>query len=264
MLIDTHCHFDFPPFSDDVENCVQRYQQAGIAHIIVPAVSKERFAGIIELANTHSSIYYALGLHPIYRHQQSDLEYLNSQLAQNNSKLVAVGEIGLDDYIDGADLSQQLFFLSAQLDLAKQYQLPVILHSRKAHPLLYRTLKNAKLPNVGVIHGFSGSYEQAMQFIRLGFFIGVGGVISYPRANKTRNAISKIPLSAIILETDSPDMPLYGYQGQPNRPEQILALFDTLTTLRAEQPLHILNAILTNTLTLFSRINTITPSNFTK
>lgn len=254
MLIDTHCHFDFPPFSDDIALSIECYQQAGIDKIIVPAVSVDRFANIIELANTHSSIYYALGLHPIYTHHQQDLDYLNSELALNRSKLIAIGEIGIDGYIDGADIDQQIYFFSAQLDLAKQYQLPVILHSRRSHPLLYKILKNMKLTHSGVIHGFSGSYEEAMQFIRLGYFIGVGGVISYERAKKTRNAISKIPLSAIVFETDAPDMPLSGHQGQPNRPENIQSIANYLIALRTESQTTIFEQVALNTLNLFPKM----------
>jgi Mg-dependent DNase len=116
-------------------------------------------------------------------------------------------------------------------------------------------LKQNRLINGGVIHGFSGSYEQAMQFIRLGFYIGVGGVISYERAKKTRHAISKIPLEFIVLETDAPDMPLSGLQGQPNRPENIVRVFDILVSLRSEPAEKIKNSIIMNTLTLFPRIN---------
>ncbi|GAA5111339.1 metal-dependent hydrolase [Orbus sasakiae] len=256
MLIDTHCHFDFPPFIDDVASSVKRFKQAGIDSIIVPAVSQARFNNVLALANQQQPIYCALGLHPIYHHKNDDLDLLAAQLDQHNNKIVAIGEVGLDSYIVNTDLERQIYLLSAQLGFAKEYHLPVILHSRKTHPVLYRLLKQVKLPDSGVIHGFSGSYEEALQFIRLGYSIGVGGVISYPRANKTRNAISRIPLSSIVLETDAPDMPLCGLQGQPNRPENITKIFEILTTLRIEPPSQILNTILTNTLTLFCRINT--------
>lgn len=255
MLIDTHCHFDFPPFIDEISSSIMQYQQAGVSKIIVPAVSQHNFSRIMTLANTHRSVYCALGLHPIYAHQQHDLQYLSDQLAINSPKLVAIGEIGLDGYIEGANIEQQIHFFSAQLDLAKQYHLPVILHSRKAHSQLYKTLKQAKLTNSGVIHGFSGSYEEAMQFIRLGFRIGVGGVISYERAKKTRHAISQIPLDSIVLETDAPDMPLSGQQGQPNRPENILVITQYLSSLRSEKPSRIIEQIGLNTLDLFPKLN---------
>jgi len=256
MLIDTHCHFDAPPFIGELASSVQRFDQVGVTNIIVPAVSSQNFNIVLELAQQYSSIYCALGLHPIYTHQKQDLELLLTQLNQRYDKVVAIGEIGLDGYIEHIDMNEQAFFLAAQFDLAKQFHLPVILHSRRAHPQLYKELKKSKLTAFGVIHGFAGSYEEAMQFIRLGFYIGVGGVISYPRANKTRQAISRIPLTSILLETDAPDMPLNGLQGQPNRPENIVKVFEELTKLRVEPSSQILNTVLTNTLTLFSRINT--------
>ncbi|WP_392563432.1 TatD family hydrolase [Orbus wheelerorum] len=256
MLIDTHCHFDAPPFIDELASSVQRFEQAGVSSIIVPAVASQNFSIVLELAKLYPSIYCALGLHPIYTHQKNDLELLAIQLNAHHDKVIAIGEIGLDGFIDHIDIREQTFFLTAQLDLAKQYHFPVILHSRRANALLHNELKKAKLPAVGVIHGFAGSYEEAMQFVRLGYYIGVGGVITYSRANKTRQAISRIPLSSILLETDAPDMPLNGLQGQANRPENIIKVFEELTKLRVEAPSQILNTILTNTLTLFSRINT--------
>ncbi|RKS86822.1 TatD DNase family protein [Orbus hercynius] len=254
MLIDTHCHFDFPPFIDALVQSIEQYQQAGVAKIIVPAVSSDRFAIVESLAHQYPSIYYALGLHPIYSHHQTDLDLLAAAIDKSHAKLVAVGEIGLDGYIEHADLDVQKLFLASQFDLAKQYHLPVILHSRKTHALLYTALKMAQLPSLGVIHGFSGSYEQAMQFIRLGFAIGVGGVISYQRANKTRDAISRIPLSSIVLETDAPDMPLYGQQGQANRPENSVLVLAHLACLRSEPLSVITETILENSLYFFPRL----------
>lgn len=256
MLIDTHCHFDAPPFCYDLASSANIFRQAGINSIIVPAVSVDNFSAVLALAHQYQYIYCALGLHPIYHHKKQDLDVLATALQGSDEKIIAIGEIGLDCYNDNVDMAQQLFYFTVQLDLAKQFHLPVILHSRRAHPLLYKALKKTSLTESGVIHGFAGSYEEAMQFIRLGFYIGVGGLITYKRANKTRNAISRIPLSAIVLETDAPDMPLSGYQGQPNRPEYITEVLKVLVTLRAESAVEIQNAILMNTLTVFSRINT--------
>lgn len=256
MFIDTHCHFDAPPFVDDSLTAVNKFRQAHVAKIIVPSVSVKNFEIVKLLSERYQPIYYALGLHPIYPHQPEDLVLLNQILANQHPKLVAIGETGLDNYLPNANMEQQQHFLLCQFELAKQYRLPMILHSRKTHPQLLALLKQAKLPNVGVIHGFSGSYEQAMQFIRLGFYIGVGGIISYERAKKTRSTMSKIPLEFIVLETDAPDMPLSGRQGQPNRPEYLVNVFDMLVSLRHESAEQIQHTILTNTLTLFPRINT--------
>ncbi|MDF7667041.1 TatD family hydrolase [Orbaceae bacterium ESL0727] len=260
MFIDTHCHFDFPLFLNHLTDALQRVAQANIKGLIVPSVSSDRFDMVLSLAENHPAIYAALGLHPIFQHIESDLHYLTEKLSAQSPKLVAIGEVGLDRYILdkpnlAIDWQQQLYFFTQQLKLAKQFDLPLLLHSRHAHDALYHELRQANLPCRGVIHGFSGSYEQAMQFVKLGYYIGVGGVISYPRARKTRTTIAKLPLHCLLLETDAPDMPLNGQQGQPNRPENIAQIFTILTQLRSESAEQILQTITTNTLTLFPRIN---------
>ena len=118
--------------------------------------------------------------------------------------------------------------------MAKQFNLPVNIHSRKTHDQIFTFLKRIPLSKLGVVHGFSGSYDQAKRFVDLGYKIGVGGTITYERANKTRQAIAKLPIDALVLETDSPDMPVFGFQGQPNRPERIVESFKALCTLRNE------------------------------
>ncbi len=257
MFIDTHCHFDFPPFTDELSDALSLLKQAKVDGLIIPSVLAVHFDRVLNLANQHREIYAALGLHPIYFHTESDLDSLTEKLKSKPNKLVAIGEIGLDKYDLTIEWSQQLLFFRAQLKLAKQFDLPVLIHSRRAHDVVFRELSQIDLPCKGVIHGFSGSYEQAMQFVKLGYAIGVGGVISYARANKTRNAIAKLPLTSLVLETDAPDMPLSGQQGKINRPEYISQIFQVLSELRDEPSSKIRDTILTNTLTLFSRINRI-------
>lgn len=257
MFIDTHCHFNFPAFTNNLTESINSIRQANIVGLIVPAVSANHFTQLLQLADKYPEIYAALGLHPIYQHTEADLQQLINNVEKNSNKLVAIGEIGLDRYDLTVDWSQQLSFFRAQLALAKRFDLPVLIHSRKAHDIMYHELHQANLPCRGVIHGFSGSYQQAMQFIKLGYYIGVGGVISYTRANKTRNTIAMLPLESLVLETDAPDMPLSGHQGKINRPENIVEIFKIVTQLRNEPSSQILNVILTNTLTLFSRINRI-------
>ncbi|MCX8574322.1 MULTISPECIES: TatD family hydrolase [unclassified Gilliamella] len=255
MFIDTHCHFDFPIFTTDIADSIDKIQQAKIDALIVPAVSANHFHTILHLAEQYNEVYAALGLHPIYQHTESDLEKLSDIINKNPQKLVAMGEIGLDKYNLTVDWQQQLFYFRSQLTLAKKYDLPVLIHSRKTHDIMYHELHQANLPCRGVIHGFSGSYQQAMQFVKLGYYIGVGGVISYARANKTRQTIAQLPLESLVLETDAPDMPLSGRQGQINRPEYLIEIFHVLSQLRKEPQPEILRTILSNTLTLFSRIN---------
>ncbi|MEC5320473.1 TatD family hydrolase [Brenneria populi subsp. brevivirga] len=253
-FIDTHCHFDFPPFSEDIAASLGAAAAAGVERIVIPAVESRYFARVLRLACGHTSLYAALGLHPLYifRHQDADLASLEAQLWQRAAKLAAVGEIGLDLYMPEPQLARQLALLEAQLRLAKRYDYPVILHSRRSHDRLAQLLRRAAVPRTGVVHGFAGSLEQARAFVRLGYCIGVGGTITYPRANKTRQAIAQLPLDSLLLETDAPDMPVCGHQGEPNRPERIAAVFHSLCQLRSEPADAIAAALYHNALRLFA------------
>lgn len=252
-FIDTHCHFDFPPFCGDEVASIQRAADAGVGKIIVPATESANFSRVQALAEQFPPLFAALGLHPIVieRHTGHCLEQLQQILDKRPQKVVAVGEIGLDLYRDDPQFARQEFLLEAQLKLAKRYDLPVILHSRRTHDTLAMHLKRQKLPRTGVVHGFSGSLQQAERFVQLGYKIGVGGTITYPRASKTRDVMARLPLGALLLETDAPDMPLNGFQGQPNRPEQAVRVFEVLCELRPEPEEVIADALYRNTTTLF-------------
>ncbi|WP_435928996.1 TatD family hydrolase [Dryocola sp. BD613] len=250
---DTHCHFDFPPFAGDEADSLVLAQQAGVEKIIVPAIEAERLATVLALAEQHAALYAAIGLHPIviHKHQDASLALLEHHLRQRAEKLVAIGEIGLDLYMNDPMFERQEALLDAQLKLAKRYELPVILHSRRTHDKLAMHLKRHDLPRTGVVHAFAGSLQQAERFVELGYFLGVGGTITYPRASKTRDVISRLPLSSLLLETDAPDMPLNGWQGQPNRPERVADVFRILCELRAEPPQEIAGALIYNADKLF-------------
>lgn len=253
-LIDTHCHFDFPPFTGAETESLQKAEIAGVRQLIVPTVTADRFQGVLNLAKNHPQIFAALGLHPLYisRHKDADLELLEGWLSHRDARLVAIGEIGLDLYMEQPLFDRQQQLLKAQLVLAKRENLPVILHSRRSHDQLAVMLRQARLPATGVVHGFAGSLSQAQVFVKLGFAVGVGGTISYSRAQKTRNVMAQLPLSSLVLETDAPDMPLQGFQGQPNRPERAASVFDILCELRSETPEQIATALLDNTRRVFS------------
>ena len=253
-FVDTHCHFDFPPFTGAEAESLRLAAEAGVRQIIVPSVTSDRFRGILSLAKKFPQLHAALGLHPLYisEHKDSCLELLDSLLTQRDPHLVAVGEIGLDLYMETPRFEQQQRLLKAQFAMAKRAMLPVILHSRRSHDQLAAMLRQAKLPATGVVHGFAGSLSQAQAFIKLGFAIGVGGTISYERAQKTRQVMAELPLSSLLLETDAPDMPLQGFQGQPNRPERAANVFDILCSLRSETPEQIAAALLDNTRRIFN------------
>lgn len=243
MLIDSHCHFDFEPFDSDPKHYLALAHSAGVGKIIIPSVGQRNWQRVQSLCSQFDELFYALGLHPFFseEHGSGALEGLKQQLAKavadtgkNASKCVAVGECGLDFAIVGADREQQIELLRAQLKLANQYALPVILHCRKAFPELLRLLKQHPPSAGGVYHGFSGSLPQAQQLIELGIKIGVGGTITYQRANKTRNTIAALPLATLMLETDAPDMPVAGFQGQPNRPDRLCNIIEALADIRPE------------------------------
>ena len=252
-FVDTHCHFDFPPFTGDEEQSIAKAAEAGVQAIIVPSVEAAYFSRVLDLSTHHPALYAALGLHPIVieRHRNEDIERLDEIVQTAGDKLVAIGEIGLDLYREEPHFERQQTILDAQLRLAKRHDLPVILHSRRTHDKLAMHLKRIDLPRKGVVHGFSGSLQQAQRFIELGYKIGVGGTITYPRASKTRDVMAQLPLSALLLETDAPDMPLNGFQGQPNRPEQAARVFATLCELRKETEEAIASALLENTRSVF-------------
>ncbi|MFS9380942.1 metal-dependent hydrolase [Citrobacter sp. ANG330] len=253
-FIDTHCHFDFPPFIGEEADSLQQAGAAGVEKIVIPATEAANFARVLALAERFSPLYAALGLHPIVieQHTEDHLERLRQALEQRPAKVVAIGEVGLDLYRDDPQFAKQERFLQAQLTLAKRFELPVILHSRRTHDKLAMHLKRHDLPRTGVVHGFAGSLQQAERFVQLGYKIGVGGTITYPRARKTRDVIAQLPLEALLLETDAPDMPLNGFQGQPNRPEQAARVFEALCELRPEPAERIADALYRNSTTLFN------------
>lgn len=234
-LFDTHCHLDFEVFDKDRTEVLDRAQAAGINYFMVPGVTIDSCSGLLELSEEHSNCYFGLGLHPYFieQHQSSHLQQLEQQvdqlLQQNNACFKAIGEIGLDSTCADLEFQQQL--LREQLRLAKQRQLPVILHHRKT---LDKTLKLVREsgPEKGVVHAFSGSYEQGKAWIDEGYFLGIGGTITYPRAEKTRDAIARLPIESMVLETDCPDMPVAGHQGERNEPVRMLTTLASLAQLQ--------------------------------
>lgn len=261
-FFDTHTHLDYlsENLNLPVSSLLTNAKNAGVENILVVAVFAENFEKVRACSQVApKNIVYGLGLHPLYirQHQRTHLDLLETQLALNDPACTAIAEIGLEKAITEVctpELWQkQCEFLEAQLAFAKQFHLPVNLHSRKSHDALAPFLRRANLPLCGVVHGFAGSYEQAKRFVDLGYKIGVGGTITYERANKTREAIRKLPLENLILETDSPDMPVLGFQGQPNRPERLIVSFQALCYLRTESPEQIAETVWQTSRQLFWR-----------
>lgn len=252
-LYDTHCHIDFEAFDEDREEVLKSASAAGVERFMVPGVSVEQWPRLQQLAKQFSSWRFALGLHPwfIEKHNLNQLGELEQALDKKHKRLRAVGEIGLDATCDNSELQRELF--TGQLKLAKQYDLPAIIHHRKTLETTHPLVKQCG-PESGVIHAFSGSYEQAMKFVDCGYKLGVGGVITYTRAQKTRQAITDVPLSALVLETDSPDMPICGHQGQRNEPARVAKVLETLADLREMSKDSLSEALWENSCELFNDV----------
>ncbi len=214
--IDTHCHLDAPEFASDVAAVRERARARGVAHCVLPAVQVQDFERVRTLAHEFGDSY-ALGIHPLYvkQAQDDDLARLDAALTaqRDDPRLVAVGEIGLDYFVPELLASplreRQEFFYVEQLKLARQHGLPVILHVRRSADMLLkglRTIGNGT-PWQGIAHAFNGSAQQAQAFIALGLKLGFGGALTYERAENLRRLAATLPLEAIVLETDAPDMP---------------------------------------------------------
>ncbi|WP_428772992.1 TatD family hydrolase [Vibrio sp.] len=232
-LFDTHCHFDFAPFAADFALNWQQAQAQGVKRMVIPAVGESNWHRIDQLSRHNHGLYYALGWHPHFLQGEPDvaLDLLAQALESRTEQCIAVGECGLDFAIDTSPERQEQFF-TGQIELALRLQLPLIIHSRKAHNRILQLLKQYHFNAGGILHAFSGSYQQAMQFVELGFYIGVGGVITYPRANKTRHAVKRLPLECLVLETDAPDMPICGRQGMDNHPKWLQDILYELADLK--------------------------------
>jgi len=233
-LIDSHCHIDVSEFDADRAAVLARCRRAGVTRLVVPAVDAARWPGLIALCRSEAGLYPALGLHPIYLQQHGDaaLQWLEQQLAIT-PEVVAIGEIGLDYFVTELDRQQQQTLFEAQLALARDAGLPVILHIRKSHDQVLSTLRRIRVKG-GIAHAFSGSMEQARQFIELGFKLGFGGTMTYDRANKIQRLARELPLDAIVLETDAPDMSGAAHRGERNSPEYLPEYLQALAALRGE------------------------------
>ena len=204
MWIDTHSHLDAAEFDLDRDAVYARARATGVSIQIIPAVSRPNLAAVADVCRHYPGCLPAWGLHPIYTHRPDDIDAVRAQIEA--WRPVAVGEIGLDLYDGHPDFAAQEQIFVAQLELAREYDLPVILHSRRAVDLCLKHLRRIRVPG-GIAHAFSGSAQQAQAFIDLGFKLGFGGAFTYARATRLQQLARELPLSALVLETDSPDIP---------------------------------------------------------
>jgi len=250
-FVDSHCHFDFAAFDVDRDAIWQACVEQGVAAMVVPGVEPQQWKVAAQLSEQHAGIFYAVGIHPWWiniSHLELTYKYLHENLAA--PKCVAVGECGLDAMIE-TPLAEQVKILNVHLQAASELSLPLIIHCRKAHNELLIELKKFSLPAGGVIHAFSGSIELAAAYWALGFRLGVGGTITYERAQKTRETVKKLPIEAMLLETDAPDMPLHGQQGQRNSPLNIPLVAQALADIRGESVEYIAQQTTQNARRLF-------------
>jgi len=233
-VIDTHSHIDLPVFANNFDNVLNRAREAGVAAQILPGVVRSGWHRILQLSSENYDLFPAIGLHPMYlaQHGKSDLEELR-QLALGGN-LVAIGEIGLDYYIKNANRLGQQELFEAQLAIAKGADLPVLLHVRKAHDQVQAIIRRLGFTGGGIVHAFSGSLQQAEKYIQLGFLISVCGTVTYDRATKIRLIAQKLPLTSLVIETDSPDIPPSDHHGEQNFPEYLPEILSTLADLRKE------------------------------
>jgi len=231
-FIDTHCHLDAEEFGDTQADIVREAQAVGVERIIVPSVARANFDIVRSLCEQYPNCAPAYGIHPMYTNTAvpDDLLVLREFLQQHRP--VAVGEIGMDFFINHYDQARQEHFFVEQLKLAREFDLPVLLHIRKATDTILKHLRQHKVKG-GIAHAFNGSRQQADEFIKLGFKLGFGGAMTYSRATKLRELAATLPLESIVLETDAPDIPPdFLERGLPNKPEYLPRIAQTLATLR--------------------------------
>ena len=255
MLIDTHTHLDFPEFEADRAAVLARARAAGVQRLLVMGVYRENWQRLWELVEREPGLYAAFGLHPVYldQHQPEDLAALRQRLERHagDPRCCAIGEFGLDYYLEDLDRDAQQQLFEAQLALAAEFELPVLLHVRRAHAAVIATLKRYRLRRAGIVHAFAGSAEEAKEYLKLGFRLGLGGAATWPQAQRLRKTIAGLSLEAVVLETDSPDMAPAMHAYQRNSPEYLPEICTELAALMGISPEALAAASSTNACALF-------------
>jgi len=253
MFIDSHCHFDFDVFNEQRDELIAQCVNQGVLGFLVPATTCMSWTRLQALAARYPQWRAAYGLHPYFLRESllAEIDLLGYQCEAAHA--IAVGEIGLDCWLDSVDMDVQVDFFSRQLLVAKSLGLPVILHARKSYDLVLKCLRKTEFKNGGIVHAYNGSLEQAKRFLDLGFVLGVGGTITYPRAKKAHRILSALDSSAFVLETDSPDMPLNGFQGAINTPLSIPIVAEHVAQIREETVKQITEQTYGNLLRVFPK-----------
>lgn len=251
MLIDSHCHLDASEFDDDRLAVIRRARAAGVGAQVIPAVDAAGWPKLRDLCRAHTDLFPAYGLHPMFLagHRPVHAQELRQWLKHEGA--VAVGECGLDYFVEGLDQHTQQSYFDQQLVLAREFDLPVIVHARRAVDAVISSFRRIGSLR-GVVHSFSGSEEQAQQLWKLGFLIGLGGPITYDRAQRLRRLASMMPLEYLLLETDAPDQPDAQIRGQRNEPARLAHVCEVIANLRGVDTADIAEATRLNAQRLFA------------
>jgi len=258
-VFDSHCHLDAPEFNADRLQVLARARAKGVDALVLPAVRAADFQGLAEICAPDAGLAFALGLHPIClpEHQAAHLDQL--QLALQNGitlegfevqRAIAVGECGLDYFLPDLNPALQMAYFEAQLRFAREFDLPIIVHARRAHDAVLHALRRFGIRK-GIVHSFAGSEVQAEVLFKMGIHIGIGGPVTYPRAQRLRRIVAAMPVEYLLLETDAPDQPLHGRQGQRNEPAHLAEVASCVAALRNLSLEALVSAVDANSRALF-------------
>lgn len=254
-LVDTHTHLDFPDFDADRSEVLGQARRAGVERMVVLGVYQDNWQRVWELVKSDPQLYAAFGLHPVYleQHRPEHLLALGDWLTRlrGDRQLCAVGEFGLDYYVAELDRERQQALFEAQLQLAVDFDLPALLHVRRSHADVIARLKRFKLARGGIVHAFAGSYEEAREYRRLGFRLGLGGAATWPQALRLRKVLPRLGLDGVVLETDSPDMAPAMYAGVRNSPVHLPQIAVALAEVMGVAPQVLAEASTRNACELF-------------
>lgn len=232
-LVDSHCHLDASEFDADRSDVIARARAAGVQVQVVPAVTAASWPKLRETCRMADGLYPAYGLHPTFldAHRPEHLDELRGWIERERP--CAVGECGLDFFVAGLDAELQQQYFMGQLRVARDFDLPVIVHARRAVDAVIAAIKQVGGLR-GVVHSFPGSPEQAAQLHKLGFLLGLGGPLTYDRAQRLQRLVATMPLEQLLLETDAPDQPDAGIRGERNEPSRLPVILDTVARLRGQ------------------------------
>jgi len=249
-LFDTHCHLDVAAFDTDRLQVLQRAREQGVKNMLIPAIDADHWDGLLKLCESQPGLYPALGLHPVFLESHRAEHVARLEQYVDVQRPVAIGEIGLDYFVRELDRDAQRQLFEAQLAVARDAQLPVVLHVRKAHDEVLSCLKKTPVPG-GTVHAFNGSEQQARHYIDMGFKLGFGGTLTWDRSRKIRELAHVLPIDSIVLETDAPDMAVAQHAGERNSPEYLVHCLQALAEVRDTAPEDIAAQTTANARTVF-------------